>query len=78
MAPYVYDISWEGDSDSVESEEKSFCAPSRNRTGDLSLMRRGWYHKTIASALTSEVGAVTRQLRKSPKIVQHLTRIFVL
>jgi hypothetical protein len=50
MAPYVYDVSREGDSDSVESEEKSFCAPSRNRTGDLLLMRRGWYHKTIASA----------------------------
>jgi hypothetical protein len=26
--------------------------PAGNRTGDLSLMRRGWYHKTIASALT--------------------------
>jgi hypothetical protein len=36
MAPYLYDVSQEGDSDSVESEEKSFCAPSRNQTGDLS------------------------------------------
>jgi hypothetical protein len=25
--------------------------PAGNRTGDLSLMRRGWYQKTIASAL---------------------------
>jgi hypothetical protein len=50
MAPYVYDVSREGDSNSVESEEKSFCAPSRSRAGDLSLMRRGWYPKTIASA----------------------------
>jgi hypothetical protein len=24
--------------------------PAGNQTGDLSLMRRGWYHKTIASA----------------------------
>jgi hypothetical protein len=26
MAPYVYDVSREGDSNSVESEKKSFCA----------------------------------------------------
>jgi hypothetical protein len=29
--------------------------PAGNRTGDLSLMRRGWYHKTIASALLTVV-----------------------
>jgi hypothetical protein len=34
-------------------EGKSFCAPSRNRTGDLLLMRPGWYHKTSASASLS-------------------------
>jgi hypothetical protein len=31
----------------AEEEREKFFAPSRNRTGDLSLMRRGWYHKTI-------------------------------
>jgi hypothetical protein len=36
----------------VTAEEgiEKFCAPSRNQTGNLSLMRQGWYHKTIASA----------------------------
>jgi hypothetical protein len=53
MAPYVYDVSREGDSNSVESEEKSFSAPRRNQTVNLLLMRRGWYYKTIASALSS-------------------------
>jgi hypothetical protein len=28
MAPYVYDVSREGDSNSVESEEKSFVHPA--------------------------------------------------
>jgi hypothetical protein len=51
MAPYVYDVSREGDSDSVESGEKSFFVrPAGNRGGNLSLMRRVWYHKTTASA----------------------------
>jgi hypothetical protein len=43
-----YDISRWGDS--RRGEKKNYCAPSRNQTGDLSLMRRGWYHKTIGSA----------------------------
>jgi hypothetical protein len=65
MAPDVYDVSREGDSDSVESEEKSFCAPSRNRTGDLSLMRRGWYHKTIASALKTDIARGSKKELKT-------------
>jgi hypothetical protein len=31
--------------------EKFLVRPAGNRTGDLSLMRRVWYHKTTASAL---------------------------
>jgi hypothetical protein len=31
--------------------EKFLVRPARNRTGDLSLMRQVWYHKTTASAL---------------------------
>jgi hypothetical protein len=43
-----YDFSRRGDS--RRGERKVFVHPAGNRTGDLSLMRRGWYHKTIASA----------------------------
>jgi hypothetical protein len=39
-----------GEVTAEEGREKFFVHPAGNRTGDLSLMRRGWYHKTIASA----------------------------
>jgi hypothetical protein len=45
-----YDVSRWGDSG--RGERKVFVHPAGNTTGNLSLMRRGWYHKTIASALT--------------------------
>jgi hypothetical protein len=32
-------------------KEKFLVRPAGNRTSDLSLMRRVWYHKTTASAL---------------------------
>jgi hypothetical protein len=40
-----------GEVKAEEVREMFFVHPAGNRTGDLSLMRRGWYHKTIASAL---------------------------
>jgi hypothetical protein len=35
-----------------------FVRPAGNRTGNLLLMRRVWYHKTTASALLFEVVVV--------------------
>jgi hypothetical protein len=37
--------------------------PAGNRTGDLSLIRRGWYHKTIASALLKIPGVTAAQCK---------------
>jgi hypothetical protein len=39
-----------GEVTAEEGREKFLVHPAGNRTGNLSLMRRGWYHKTIASA----------------------------
>jgi hypothetical protein len=39
-----------GEVTAEEGREKFFVHPDGNQTGDLLLMRRGWYHKTIASA----------------------------
>jgi hypothetical protein len=44
-----------GEVTAEEGREKFFVHPAGNRTGDLSLMRRGWYHKTIASALEYDI-----------------------
>jgi hypothetical protein len=46
-----YDVGWWGDSG--RGERKVLVHPAGNRTGNLSLMRRGWYYKTIASAVLS-------------------------
>jgi hypothetical protein len=36
------------------AERKVLMRPAGNQTGDLSLMRRVWYHKTTASAISSQ------------------------
>jgi hypothetical protein len=42
--------------------EKFLVRPAGNQTGDLSLMRRVWYHKTTASALFAQLAKCIQQL----------------
>jgi ribosomal protein L18 len=44
-----------GEVTAEEGREKFLCTQQGNRTVNLSLMRRGWYHKTIASAIVKRV-----------------------
>jgi hypothetical protein len=49
-----------GEVTAEEGREKLLCTQPGIEPGDLSLMRRGWYHKTIASALLNSIAFVNQ------------------
>jgi hypothetical protein len=53
-----------------------FVRPAGIRTGNLSLMRRVWYHKTTASAILDDAWFVTNSRQIAANLAEFATGLY--